>query len=339
VQIAVMAAVGMGLHDAGAMERLAGDVVLFAVPAEEFVELAYRDNLRAAGAIRYFGGKPELIRLGCFDDIDMALQMHVDSTDNAACLRSGKGYAALTTTSNGFIGKLVHYTGCASHAAASPDKGVNALQAALLGLTGVNALRETFKDSDHVRFHPIITHGGDLVNVTPSDVRMESYVRAASVEALCVYNEKINKALAGGATAVGAEVEIRDLPGYLPLCADANLNDLFGANMADLLGKDRVVVASHLAGSTDTGDLCHIMPVCHPWIAGVRGTLHGKSYAIFDEELIYIEAAKAIAMTVIDLLYGDGEEAARVRAEHKTLLTKQGLLDYLESVNKTEVYK
>ncbi len=339
VQIAVMAAVGMGLNDAEAMKHLAGDVVLFAAPAEEYVELTYRDSLRAAGKIEYFGGKPELIRLGHFDDIDMALQMHVQTTNDPDYLKSGKGYAALSTTSNGFIGKLVRYKGRAAHAAAAPDEGVNALQAAMVGVMGVNAVRDTFKDSDHVRFHPIITQGGDLVNVVPSDVRMESYVRAASVEALKIYNEKINRALGGGAIAVGAEVEIRDLPGYLPLHNDRGLNTLFSENMGALLGKERVTVSGHMSGSTDTGELCHIMPVCHPWIAGVRGSLHGKDYEIFDETLLYIETAQAIAMTVIDLLYGQGEKAEQVLAEHKPLMTKQELLDFLQSVNKTVVYK
>jgi len=337
VQVAVMAAVGMGLKDAGIMEHLDGDVVLFAVPAEEYVELTYRDKLRSEGKIEYIGGKPELIRIGAFDDIDMALQMHVDTLKDPERVRSKKGLAALSTTSNGFIGKLVRYKGRAAHAAAAPDMGINALQACMMGVTAVNALRERFRDSDHVRFHPIITHGGDLVNVVPSDVRMESYVRAGSVDALKLYNEQVNRALGAGATALGAEVEIRDMPGYLPLNNDANLNDIFGSNMAAIIGTDRVTVADHLSGSTDTGELSQIMPVCHPWIAGITGTLHSKDYEIVDESLVYIEIAQAFAMCVIDLLYGDAVEAERVVKEFKPILSKQGLMDFLQGIKKTTV--
>ena len=69
----------------------------------------------------------------------------------------------LGTTSNGFIGKLIEYKGKAAHAAAAPHEGINALQAAMMGVMGVNAIRDTFKESDYIRFHPIINSGGDLV--------------------------------------------------------------------------------------------------------------------------------------------------------------------------------
>lgn len=61
--------------------------------------------------------------------------------------------------------------------------------------------------------HPIITKGGDLVNTVPADVRMESYVRAASVQAMRTANAKVNRAARGAAYAVGARVEIDDMPG------------------------------------------------------------------------------------------------------------------------------
>lgn len=336
VQIAAMVAVGMGLKDAGAMEHLGGDVVLFAVPAEEYVEITYRNTLREQGKIEYFGGKAELIRLGAFDDVDMALQMHVQTS--SAQMGAGKGAIALSSTSNGFIGKLVQYTGRASHAAASPDLGVNALHACMMGVMGVNAVRDTFKESDYVRFHPIITQGGDLVNVVPSDVRMESYVRAASTAALKGYNEKINRALEAGAMALGAGVTIQDLPGYLPLYNDSTLNDLFGANAGTLVGEERVVLSPHMSGSTDTGDLSHIMPVCHPWIGGCKGSLHAKDYAIIDEELLYVQTAQAIAMTIIDLLYGEAETAEQVLHSHKQLMSKEEYLAFMESVNKTTTF-
>lgn len=335
VQIAAMAAVGMGLRDSGVMDQLAGDVVLFAVPAEEYVEITYRNRLREEGKIEYIGGKPELIRLGAFDDVDMALQIHVtgvEGIENAAEGKAkNKGFMELSTTSNGFIGKLIRYKGQAAHAAAAPHAGINALNAAMMGIMGVHAQRETFQEKDYVRFHPIITQGGDLVNVVPSDVRMESYVRAASIDALKDANVKINRALKAGAMAVGAEVEIQDLPGYLPLYNDDNLNKFYRANAEELVGEDRVWIAGHMSGSTDTGDLSHIMPVCHPWIGGVFGTLHGKQYEVFDPKLVYVQTAQAMAMTIIDLLYEDGAEIEQVMAEHKPLLSKDEYLKFISS--------
>ena len=180
VQIANMMAVAMAFKDAGIMQELDGDVVFFAVPAEEYVEIDYRNKLRQEGKLRYLGGKQEIIAQGGFEDVDMALQMHTNITSNP------NGYFGLGASSNGFIGKLIEYRGVPAHAACAPDKGVNALNAAMMGVMGVNALRETFRDEDCVRFHPIINSGGDLVNVIPDYVTMESYVRASKEESACV---------------------------------------------------------------------------------------------------------------------------------------------------------
>ncbi|SCM82965.1 Amidohydrolase [uncultured Sporomusa sp.] len=327
IQIAVLMAVGMALQDTGAMDFLAGDVVLFAVPAEEYVEITYRNKLREEGKIAYLGGKQELIYRGAFDDIDMALQMHV-LTNTAA-----DSFVRLGSTSNGFIGKLVQYQGKAAHAAMAPAEGINALNAAMLGIMGIHAQRETFREQDYVRFHPIITQGGDLVNVIPEDVRMESYVRAASIEALRDSNIKIDRALRAGADAVGAEVSIQSLPGYLPMHNNQALNQVFRANAEAVYGQTQVVAGTHEAGSTDTGDLSHILPTIHPWLACVSGALHSKDYSVADSHAAYIKSAQALALTLIDLLYGDGEAAEQILREYKPLLTKEQYVNFLNSFN------
>ncbi|OCG59256.1 amidohydrolase [Gilliamella sp. GillExp13] len=329
-QIANMMAVTMGLIDSGAMQFLAGDVVPFAVPAEEYVEITYRNRLIEEGKIKYIGGKPELISRGEFDDIDMALQIHLTSVPN----ERQNGFIEISTTSNGFIGKLIKYKGEAAHAAAAPHAGVNALNAAMMGMMGVHAIRETFQEKDYIRFHPIITQGGDLVNVVPSDVRMESYVRASNVPAMIDANERINQALKAGAMAVGATCEIKDLPGYLPLQNNPTLNDFLQSNAQDLIGADNVWIAPHMTGSTDTGDLSHIMPVSHPWIGSVRGVLHGKDYTVFDEEMAYIRPAQMMACTIIDLLYDDAKPAQKLMSEYKPLMTKEEYLTFLSGFDK-----
>ena len=329
-QIANMMAVTMGLIDSGAMQFLAGDVVPFAVPAEEYVEITYRNRLIEEGKITYIGGKPELIARGDFDDVDMALQIHLTSVPN----ERQDGFIEISTTSNGFIGKLIKYKGEASHAAAAPHAGVNALNAAMMGMMGVHAIRETFQEKDYIRFHPIITQGGDLVNVVPSDVRMESYVRAGNVPAMIDANERINQALKAGAMAVGATCEIKDLPGYLPLNNNPTLNDLLKQNAENLIGEENVSIAPHMTGSTDTGDLSHIMPVSHPWIGSVRGVLHGKDYTVFDEDMAYIRPAQMMACTIIDLLYDDAKSAETLMANYQPLMTKEEYLTFLSGFDK-----
>jgi len=158
--------VSFGLINSGVMKDLDGSVTLFTIPAEEYIEIEYRKKLLEQGKINFLGGKQELIKLGEFDDIDIAMMFHPSpNTPNRVI------YTNLSM--NGFIGKMVRYIGKGSHAGATPEKGINALSAAMLGLQAINSLRETFKDDDCIRFHPIITKGGEGVNIVPSEVKIE----------------------------------------------------------------------------------------------------------------------------------------------------------------------
>ena len=73
LQIAAMAGAACGIMKSGVMEQLAGDAVFFAVPAEEYIEIAYRKKLREQGKLHFLSGKGQLIYEGAFDDIDMAM--------------------------------------------------------------------------------------------------------------------------------------------------------------------------------------------------------------------------------------------------------------------------
>lgn len=324
VQIANMLAVAMALRDV--MQELDGDVVLFAVPAEEYVEIDYRNKLRREGKLRYLGGKPQLIAEGAFDDVDMAMQMHVEPTKNP------QGEFFVGASCNGFIGKLIEYRGKAAHAAGAPDRGINALNAAMMGVMGVNAIRETFRDQDVVRFHPIISSGGDLVNVIPDYVKMESYVRAANIDALARYNAAIDRALKAGADAIGASCEIQSLPGYLPLRPDESFRALLRANAACRFGEANVSDGEHSAGSTDMGDVSHLMPVVHPWVGCVSGVLHGADYVLSNREAAFVKSSQALAMTIVDLLADGAAEAERICSEFKPLLTKESYLEFMDAI-------
>ena len=326
VQIANLMAVALGLQAPGVMEALDGDVVLFAVPAEEYVEIDYRNKLREEGKIHYLGGKQQLIYEGAFDDIDMAMQMHVNPASTP------EGEMGLGSTSNGFIGKLITYRGKAAHAAGAPHEGVNALQACMMGVMGVNAIRDTFKESDYFRFHPILNNGGSLVNVVPDYVTMESYVRTATVDSMVKGNFKVNRALKAGADALGATCEIKDLPGYLPMRNDAIMNDFLKENSIPLFGEDHVMMGEHITASTDMGDVAHLIPVIHPWVGCIKGVLHGADYEIVNKDVAYTKTAQALAMTIVDLLYGDGEGAEKVKAQYKPVFTKDEYIKFMDSI-------
>lgn len=325
VQIANLVAVAMAVKDVDAMKYLGGDLVLFAVPAEEYVEIEYRNKLREEKKIEFLGGKAQIIAEGGFDDVDMALQMHVDPATHP------EGNFQVGNTSNGFIGKLITYRGKAAHAAGAPDKGINALNACMMGVMGVNAIRETFREEDCVRFHPIINSGGDLVNVIPDYVKMESYVRASNLPAMKDVNARINRALQAGAMALGAECDIHDLAGYLPMKPDENFRAVLRANAQKIFGAEFVTEGEHAAGSTDMGDVSHLMPVVHPWVGCVSGVLHGANYRLTDEKTAFTKTPQVLAGTVVDLLWDDAAEAERICAAHKPELTKAEYLEYMRS--------
>ncbi|MCK4513404.1 amidohydrolase [bacterium] len=321
-QIAMMLGVGMGLVDSGVLADLAGCVVLLAVPAEEYVDIENRRVLREDGTIEFFGGKAELVRNGVFDDIDMAMILH-------AMPGVSERRFAVGGTCNGFLAKAIRFRGVASHAGARPEAGINALNAAALGILGVHAQRETFRDEDAIRVHFVMTKGGDLVNIVPDDVTMELFVRGKTLESILDAAKKVDRALQGGATMVGATVEIEDLPGYLPLLQDKTLADCFFANAEVLVGKDNVWRGGHMAASTDMGDISHLIPAIHPAGGGYAGMAHNETFAIVDEEMAYVTPAKALAMTVVDLLTDGAALAQQTIDDFSPTLTKAEYLTYL----------
>jgi amidohydrolase len=330
-QIAGLLGAAMGLLDTGAADALAGRVVFFAVPAEEYGDIAWRVEQARAGRLEFLGGKPELLRLGHFDDVDLAMMIHTTS-------RPEDGKAGVPASTNGCLVKTIRYIGKAAHAGGAPHRGVNALYAAQIGLAAINAIRETFRDEDTIRVHPIITHGGSQVNVIPAEVRLETYVRGKSIEAIRDADARVDRALRAGALALGAQVEIETLPGYLPMSCDATMTAMFRENAVALLGAEHYVPGGHKTGSTDMGDLSQVMPILHPFLAGARGTGHGADYAIADPELAYVGMAKLLAGMAVDLL-GDGAAGARaVLAEAKPPMTREAYLAFQRGLARRATY-
>lgn len=329
-QIGAMVGATVGLMAADVLPHLAGRVTPIAVPAEECIDIGGRLAMRDAGQIEFIVGKAEMVRIGAFNDVDMAMMVHASSAP--------EGRFQFSTSNNGAIIKQARFLGRAAHAGGAPHRGINALRAAMLALAGIDAQRETFRDQDTVRVHPIITEGGRSASIIPADVRMETFVRGRTIEAIEDANRKVDRALRGGAMMIGAGVEITTVPGYLPMEQDRNLVALFKANAAALVGADALGEAGHRTGSTDMGDLSQIMPVVHPYAGGAAGTAHGADFRITDAENVVIEAAKAMAMTTIDLLAGGAAEARRVTAQFTPNLDRAGYLAALRRLAYTRSY-
>ena len=219
---------------------------------------------------------------------------------------------------------------------------MNALQAALVALNAINAQRETFMDQDTIRLHGIITEGGAAANSTPAEVRYEGRVRGASLEAIDAASRKVDRCLRAGALALGARVKIVTIPGYLPVVHDEMLMAVFRENAVALVGRgsftthpeDRV-----RGGSTDMGDLSHIMPVIHSYTGGASGRGHGADYMIADYEQAVIRPAKALAMSVIDLLADGAAKAREVLAKSPPRMTREQYLRLQDSRMAEEMYE
>ncbi len=306
-QIATMLGTAMGLLKSGALSEMHGKVTFFAVPAEEFVELEYRQMLKNEGKITYLSGKQELIELGEFDDIDIAMMVHSQASGETPDTYIGG-------TSLGFVAKQITIKGKPAHGSA-PFEGINALNGAMLALMGINANRETFRDEDKVRIHPIITNGGDLVNVVPERAVIETYVRAANPKAIEDACKKVDNAARAGAMAVGAECEISDIPGYMPLMQDETLDRIFAENAIPFVGEEQIKYGVDMTGSTDMGDLSLRIPSIQPTMGGFAGAAHGKDFLIVNKEAAYIYPAKAMACTVYDLLKDNAALARKIKSE------------------------
>ena len=322
-QCAALVGIAAALKEAGILDKFCGKIRLCAVPAEELLEIEYRNELKKQGKIKYFGGKSEFLSRGYFDGVDIAFMVHTASSFSVI-----KGAV-------GCLAKQITYKGVAAHAGGSPWNGRNALYAANCGINAINAIRETFMEQDIIRVHPIITNGGSMVNAIPEKAVLESYVRGASFDAISSANHKVNRALCGAALSIGTNIEITDTSGYAPLINDKNLIEITAeaARMAipeyEFTRRD-----SFSSGSTDMGDLSCIMPVVHPYAGGATGRSHGNNYEIADPVAACIASAKMQLAMLYILLSDNAKKAKQVIEEFEPVFaSKEEFLSYVDSLN------
>ena len=327
-QAAALIGLAAALKEDEALDGMCGKIRLVAVPAEELLEVEYREELRKQGIIKYFGGKPEFMWRGLLDGVDMAFMVHTSVAD--------KPTLAIVKGSNGCIAKTMTFKGVSAHAGSAPQKGINALYAANLALNAANALRETFVDNDHIRFHPIITHGGDAVNAIPDTVTMESYIRGATMESILNVNKKINRAFSASAAAMGAKVHLRDIPGYWPRQFPKDFVDAFEEAAKQVLDNVKILDVWG-TGCSDLGDVGAVMPTIHPTASGAVGTSHGNAYYIPDGDTACVKSAEAQLVLLSVLLKDDGKRAKEIIANYKApFASMQEYFDFVDKINLDE---
>lgn len=324
MQTTVMYGVAAALVKSGVLSELDGRVDFMAVPAEEYIELDFREELKNKGELTYYSGKQELTYKGAFDDVSMCMMIHNFPIEE-------EGYkVAAQISGTGFVGKKIKFIGQEAHAGGTPYKGINALNIATIAINSMHVQRETFKDEDCVRVHQIMPKGGAIVNTVPADVQLETCIRAMNVPALKDANMKINRCVQGAAIAMGGHAEISDMPGYLPMNTDKIMADLFTENAKRFYQAEEILPFYKSTASFDIGDLSMFMPVLHPVSSGISGGLHSRDYKITSEEDAYITPIKIMACTLIDLLYDNAEIGERIVRDFKPVMTKEEYLDYLK---------
>jgi amidohydrolase len=285
------AAVGAAVAAKAAIDKCGGKIMVIGTPAEEF-----------------HAGKVILAERGAFDGLDMAMMVHPASHDSA------------TTQALACIGLDVDFFGKAAHAATRPESGINALEAMLLSFAAINALRQHIMDK--ARIHGIITDGGEAVNVVPAHSAASFLVRAEDNAYLEELKEKVLNCFVGAATATGARLEYQwgELP-YEPLRNNMAMARLFKQNM-DALGRKTPLAGAGRVGSTDMGNVSQLVPAIHPTVAIVPEgiTLHSPDFAAAAASEAGIkgmlDAAKALAMTVVDLT-SSPETVEQVKTEFR----------------------
>lgn len=159
-----------------------------------------------------------------------------------------------------------------------------------------------------------------MVNAIPELVTVENYIRGATVETMIREGEKLDRAVAGSALSLGANVTFRNRPGYLPMYNDPALSAVCRDAMAAVLGEDSVRLTDKwIGGSSDMGDLAALMPTVYVSVGGAHGKAHGDDYDVSDTETLCVNPAKILAVLAKMLLENGGEKACAIRDGYRPL--------------------
>lgn len=269
--------VGAGIALSKGIEQIGGKVIVLGTPAEETD-----------------GAKVYMVEQGVFDNIDIALILH-PADEN---YESGSSLA-IDALQFDFIGK-------ASHAAAKPEAGINALDAVILTFNGINALRQHV--TSDVRIHGIITEGGVAANIVPERAVAQFYVRASQREYLNEVVAKVKNIANGAALMTGAKLEISNYQiSYDNMVTNKTLSETFTKNLKEIgvldVKKDR-----EGSGSIDMGNVSRVVPSIHPYIglgcSGVAAHTRELAQATITEKghEALLNGATALALTGYDVL-------------------------------------
>ena len=240
------------------------------------------------------GGKIKMIQGGCFDDIDVAMMVHP------------AGFTVLEPLVLATERMIVTFVGKEAHAAMCPWEGINALDAAVMAYSSISVLRQQLKPD--WRVHGIITDGGAKPNIIPGKTCLEYQIRAPNGEELAVLSEKVFTCFKSAAVATGCTVTIEKTGlGYSNMTTNPEMASLF-ATHCNSLGFSILDTpeASSPMGSTDMGNVSHVVPSIHPVYAIGTAVNHTREFTGVSNtppaHQVTVVMAKAMALTGVDIL-------------------------------------
>lgn len=264
-----------------------GRIVVFGTPAEEC-----------------FVSKVQLTQEGAFKEVDVAMTIHPSPTNQAS---------GTTTALDAW---QVDFYGKSSHAGAQPEKGINALDAAVHFYTLIGFEKQYLKDTN---IYGVFAAAGEKCSVIPDFAAVKYLIRANTVKDVMKVRAMFERCASAAAGAVGATYRIwNNEPGNMDMVTNDTLGDVFNAYFEELGGGSMPKGGS--GGSTDMGDVSHVVPAIHPWIGldCPAFNLHSKGFAdatitAAGDRAIEL-GGKALALTGIKVLT-DPEFLAAVKAE------------------------
>jgi amidohydrolase len=310
----------IGLKAAVESGELCGKIAFIGTPAEEGIELEYRQNLVDEGKIKFVAGKAQLLRERVLDDVDLAYMHHASS-------RFG------FNDHNGSVCKKIIFTGKSCHAA-SPQNGINALNAMNLALHAIALLRESYSNSSFVRFHGIVSDGGQSVNILPDHIEMDYMLRAETVEKLVEVHKRFDNAVTHAAAAAECGCEIKTMHYSMPLYDDMDLGAAMRDVVAELFPGEKFDMNSFfMASCTDMGDVATVMPAVHGYVPGQVGTSHGKDYFIENYESACVYPALINARLAIDLLINGAEKGKKIAAKKADMMSIDEYIRIIDGIS------
>jgi amidohydrolase len=215
------------------------------------------------------GGKVTLVDAGELNGVDAAVMVHP------------AGFDAVSRTNLGRVSLEATFTGRASHAAAAPEEGRNALDAATLLMVAIGLLRQQLRSDSRV--HANIVEGGESINVIPEHSRVTLFIRSTDPDYLRgrLFNA-VRDCVLGAALATGTTGELSEVAvAYEPVRSNPVLAELATRAFAEI-GRpiDPVTGTSGPAGSTDMGNVSQVVPAIHPYIRVAPGlAIHTRDFA------------------------------------------------------------